>query len=129
MATIPTYPGLNPLVGNELIVVSDTNDRTKTRTASINDILALTGTGCCGLQASYNEANTITTTPDRKIVFNTTGGGKFQVTGPFTKDGSGPIEMTGDGATSFIENTPIGQSTEQPGKFTCLLYTSPSPRD
>ncbi len=51
MATIPTYPNLSPLTGTELIVISDVNNDNVTRTATVQQILDLTGSGVGNLQA------------------------------------------------------------------------------
>ncbi len=114
MATIPTYPPKNTLTGDELIVISDTANDTRTRHATINSILTLMpGIPCCSMQGSYNSGGDVVTTAGKEFFVDTSLGDQFRVSGTMTKDGAGPLSLLGDGtANSNIDGTRIGQTTE-----------------
>lgn len=125
MATIPTYPSKTTLTGDELIVISDTANDTRTRHATINSILTLMpGIPCCSLQGGYNSGGDVITNPGKRIFFDTSGGDEFRVTGTMTKDGAGPLSLLGDGtANSNIDGTRVGQTTPAPIKSTTFQAT------
>jgi len=116
MATIPTYPSKNTLTGDELIVISDTANDTRTRHATINSILTLMpGIPCCSLQGGYNSGGDVITSPGKEFFVDTSGGDQFRVTGTMTKDGAGPLSLLGDSTVnSNIDGVDIGQTIERP---------------
>lgn len=98
MATIPTYPNLSPLTGTELIVISDVNNDNATRSATIQQILDLTGSGVGNLQAVLTVGNNATS--NMKLT------GDFELVG--TLDASKVDAAGGDSNFSTIGNLTPG---------------------
>ena len=52
------YPALGTVTGAELLVVADPADSNQTRNITVAQIVALSGAGCCSLQATTTAGNT-----------------------------------------------------------------------